>query len=78
MENKEFKFINIERKGKVAIIKLNRPDKKNALSEAMRTEIIEALDTLKDEVVAFHEEGVISEKEMELELAMLRESQQGN
>ena len=49
MENKEYKFINVIRKGKIAIVKFNRPDKKNALSEAMRTEIIDALNTLKDE-----------------------------
>ena len=45
----EYKFINIEKKGKIAIIKFTRPEKKNALSEAMRAEIIDALNTLKDE-----------------------------
>lgn len=49
MENKKYQFIKIEKKGKVSIIKFNRPEKKNALSEAMRTEIIDALDTLKEE-----------------------------
>ena len=49
MENKEYQFIKIEKKGKISIIKFNRPEKKNALSEAMRAEIIDALDTLKDE-----------------------------
>jgi len=46
---KEYQFINIEKKGKISIIKFNRPRKKNALSGAMRTEIIEALDSLKEE-----------------------------
>ncbi|MFX1571511.1 MAG: enoyl-CoA hydratase/isomerase family protein [Promethearchaeota archaeon] len=49
MEDKEYQFIKIEKKGKISIIKFNRPEKKNALSEDMRTEIIDALDTLKDE-----------------------------
>lgn len=49
MENKEYKYIDIIRKGKIAIVKFNRPDKKNALSEAMRSEIINALDNLKEE-----------------------------
>jgi len=45
----KYKFINIEKKGKIAIIKFTRPEKKNALSEAMRAEIIDALNTLKEE-----------------------------
>ncbi|MFW9897242.1 MAG: enoyl-CoA hydratase/isomerase family protein [Candidatus Thorarchaeota archaeon] len=49
MENKEFQFLSVERKGKIGILKLNRPDKKNAMNEAMRTEIIEALELLKEE-----------------------------
>jgi len=49
MENKVYQFINVEKKGKISIIKFNRPEKKNALSETMRAEIIDALDTLKDE-----------------------------
>ncbi|MFX1488368.1 MAG: enoyl-CoA hydratase/isomerase family protein, partial [Promethearchaeota archaeon] len=49
MENEGYKFINIERKGKVSIVRLNRPEKKNALNEAMRTEIIDALEKLKEE-----------------------------
>jgi len=49
LENKEYKYIDIVRKGKIAIVKFNRPDKKNALSEAMRSEIINALDNLKEE-----------------------------
>ncbi len=46
---KEYQFINIEKKGKISIIKFNRPEKKNALSEAMRAEIIDALNSLKEE-----------------------------
>ena len=49
MEIKNYEFINIEKKGKIAIIKFNRPEKKNALSEAMRAEIMDALDSLKEE-----------------------------
>ena len=49
LENKEYQFILVEQKGKIAVIKLNRPEKKNALSESMRTEIIEALDFLKEQ-----------------------------
>jgi enoyl-CoA hydratase len=49
LEYKQYQYINIERKGKIGIIKLNRPEKKNAMSEVMRTEIIEALDSLKEE-----------------------------
>ncbi|UCC18996.1 MAG: enoyl-CoA hydratase/isomerase family protein [Promethearchaeota archaeon] len=46
---KEYKFVNVEKKGKISIIQLNRPEKKNALSEAMRAEIIDALNFLKEE-----------------------------
>ena len=46
---KKFQFINVEKKGKISIILFNRPEKKNALSEAMRAEIIDALTTLKEE-----------------------------
>jgi enoyl-CoA hydratase len=49
LENKEYQYINIIRKGKIAIVKFNRPDKKNALSEDMRSEIIDTLDNLKEE-----------------------------
>ncbi len=49
MENKQYQYIIVERKGKIGIVRLNRPEKKNAMSEAMRTEIIEALDSLKEE-----------------------------
>jgi enoyl-CoA hydratase len=46
---KEYRFIKIEKKGKIALITFNRPEKKNALSEAMRTEIIETLNSLEEE-----------------------------
>ncbi len=49
MENKQYQYIIVERKGKIGIVRLNRPEKKNAMSEVMRTEIIEALDSLKEE-----------------------------
>ncbi|MFW9827373.1 MAG: enoyl-CoA hydratase/isomerase family protein [Candidatus Thorarchaeota archaeon] len=46
---KSYQFIEIIKKGKIAIIKFERYEKKNALSGAMRAEIIDALNTLKDE-----------------------------
>lgn len=46
---KKYQFIDVEKKGKISIINFNRPEKKNALSEAMRGEIINALDSLKEE-----------------------------
>ncbi|MFX1455887.1 MAG: enoyl-CoA hydratase/isomerase family protein [Promethearchaeota archaeon] len=49
MENKEYQFLSVERKGKIGILQLNRPDKKNAMNEIMRTEIIDALELLKEE-----------------------------
>ena len=49
MEMKSYNFITLEKRGKTCILKLNRPEKKNAMSEAMRAEIIDALETLKDE-----------------------------
>jgi len=49
MVDNNFQLISLEKKGKIAIVKFNRPEKKNALSEAMRAEIIEVLDTLKIE-----------------------------
>jgi enoyl-CoA hydratase len=47
LDDKEYKFIKVEKKGKISILRLNRPEKKNALSEIMRTEFLEALDTMK-------------------------------
>jgi len=49
MENQNYHYISLERKGKICILNLNRPEKKNALSLAMRTEIIHALDLLENE-----------------------------
>jgi len=46
---KKYQFIKVEKKGKIAIIKFDRREKKNALSEAMRAEIIKVLGTLKEE-----------------------------
>jgi len=41
-----FELIKVETKLKIGIIQFNRVDKKNAFSEAMRTEILSALDIL--------------------------------
>ncbi len=49
IENQTYKFIIIERKGKAAIIRFNRPEKKNAFSEVMRSEILDVLALLKEE-----------------------------
>lgn len=49
MELKDYNFINIQIKRNIAIIEFNRPEKKNALSLAMRTEIIDALNNLEME-----------------------------
>ena len=49
MENQKYQYISLERKGKICILNLNRPEKKNALSLEMRTEIINALDLLENE-----------------------------
>ncbi len=49
MSFKEFKFIKLEKKGKICIFQLNRPEKKNAMSKAMRDEMLEALDILKED-----------------------------
>lgn len=46
---KQYQYIEVEKKGKISIIKFNRQEKKNALSDAMRAEIIDALNTLKEE-----------------------------
>ena len=44
MSLESFKLIKVSTKLKVGIIQFNRVEKKNALSEAMRTEILSALD----------------------------------
>jgi enoyl-CoA hydratase len=49
MNNKSYNFIELNKKGKICILQLNRPDKKNAMNMEMRNEIIGALNTLKDE-----------------------------
>ena len=46
---KNYQFIKIIKKGKIAIIKFERYEKKNALCGAMRAENIDALNALKDE-----------------------------
>ena len=46
---KDFNLIKLERKGKICVLRLNRPAKKNAMSKAMRSEILEALESLKKE-----------------------------
>jgi enoyl-CoA hydratase/carnithine racemase len=48
MESKNYKYINLEFKRGICILNFNRPDKKNALSTDMRSEIIDALDNLKE------------------------------
>ena len=46
---KQYHHIQVEKKGKISVIRFNRLEKKNALSEAMRTEIIDALNSLQEE-----------------------------
>lgn len=45
----DFQFIKLEMKGKIGILTLNRPEKKNALSKPLRLEIMKALDIIKDD-----------------------------
>ncbi|MFW9946230.1 MAG: enoyl-CoA hydratase/isomerase family protein [Candidatus Odinarchaeota archaeon] len=47
MSQRSYKFIKLEKKGKICILELNRPEKKNAMNMEMRTEIITALNDLK-------------------------------
>ena len=47
MLDDDYKFIKLEKKGKVCILQFNRPEKKNPLSSAMRSEIINALEEIK-------------------------------
>jgi len=49
MSENNFKFIKLEKKGKVCILQFNRPEKKNPLSSAMRSEIIAALGDLESD-----------------------------
>ncbi len=45
----DYKFIELKKKGKICILRLNRPEKKNAMSFDMRSEIIKALNHLKED-----------------------------
>ncbi len=49
MSEKEYQFIALKKKGKICILRLNRPEKKNAMSFELRSEIIDALNTLKND-----------------------------
>jgi len=49
MESNNYKYIKLDFKRGICIIKFNRPEKKNALSLDMRSEIIYALNTLKED-----------------------------
>jgi enoyl-CoA hydratase len=44
-----FETITLERDGAVAVLTINRPDKRNALNSAVRAEIIHALDEVRDD-----------------------------
>ena len=48
MESKNYHYINLEFKRGICILNFNRQDKKNALSMEMRSEIIDALNNLKE------------------------------
>ncbi len=48
MESKNYKYINLEFKRGICVLNFNRHDKKNALSTDMRSEIIDALNNLKE------------------------------
>jgi len=45
----EFETLLLDRDGAVAIVTVNRPDKRNALNAAVRRELIAALDALRDD-----------------------------
>jgi enoyl-CoA hydratase len=49
MESNNYKYIKLDFKRGICILNFNRPDKKNALSSDMRSEIINALTVLKNE-----------------------------
>jgi len=49
MESKNYRYINLDFKRGICILNFNRPDKKNAFSSNMRSEIIDALNSLKEE-----------------------------
>ena len=48
MESKNYNYINLEFKRGICVLNFNRHDKKNALSMNMRSEIIDALNNLKE------------------------------
>ena len=48
MESKNYKYINLEFKRGICVLNFTRHDKKNALSTDMRSEIIDALNDLKE------------------------------
>jgi len=48
MESKNYDYINLEFKRGICVLNFNRHDKKNALSTDMRSEIIDALNDLKE------------------------------
>jgi len=48
MESKNYNYINLEFKRGICVLNFNRHDKKNALSTEMRSEIIDALNNLKE------------------------------
>ncbi len=47
MESKNYNYINLEFKRGICVLNFNRPNKKNAFSTEMRSEIIDALNSLK-------------------------------
>jgi enoyl-CoA hydratase/carnithine racemase len=49
MESKNYKYIFLEFKRGICILNFNRTDKKNALNTDMRSEIIHALNALKED-----------------------------
>ena len=49
MESNNYKYITLDFKRGICIVNFNRPDKKNALSSDMRSEIMHALNGLKED-----------------------------
>jgi len=49
MNSMNFKYIELQKKGKICVLKLNRKEKKNAMNFDMRIEIIQALNDLKED-----------------------------
>ena len=58
----DYEFITLQRHEGVATLTLNRPEKRNAISDAMRTELIHALEAvaLVGWRLGGHDEGVAS------------------